>query len=279
MVQKSAQTIAYPADRDGMPYTDIPQELTRREWIHSVLPGIGLALAVFCVPVVVWYAVNGVPSVADRVALALASGGALTGALLVVRYVTDVAKLLVNQAYLVAVLKPQAADAKRLYDACEVYAAEIERLRRKVTELRTQAATPTAAAPQPAPIPDDVWGDVDPYPELRINAADLSASDEPAMAASGDNLTDDESAAYAIIENAETFGSISRNSCRENSGLTKSPWLLGMTLLDRVGAAQKDAGGGWSLIVDVAEAYRLIGLAIDERQQKRQQWGERFTPA
>lgn len=278
MVQKSAQTIAYPADRDGMPYTDIPQELTRREWLHSVLPGIGLALAAFCVPPLAQMAIYGTWSAVD-LRVALLCGGALTGSLLVVRYVTDVAKLLANQAYLVAVLKPQAADAKRLYDACEVYAAEIERLRRKITELRTQSAPPTEAAPQPAPIPDDVWGNVDPYPELRIDASELRAGDEPAMAASGDNLTDDESAAYAIIENAETFGSISRNSCRENSGLTKAPWILGMTLLDRVGAAQKDAGGGWSLIVDVAEAYRLVGLAIDERQKKRQQWGERFTPA
>ena len=278
MAQESAQTIAYPADRAEAPYTDISQELTGREWLHSVLPGIGLAVAVFCVPPLAQMAIYGTWSAVD-LRVALLCGGALTGCLLVVRYVTDVAKLIANQVYIKAVLEPQAAEAARLFDACEVYAAEIERLRRKVTELRTQPAPQPVATPESAPIPDDVWGDVDPYPELRIDMSELSASDETAMAASGENLTDDESAAYAIIENAETFGSISRNSCRENSGLTKAPWLLGVTFLDRVGAAQKDAGGGWSLIVDVTEAYRLVGLAIDERQQKRQQWGERFTPA
>ena len=282
MTQRNAQTIAYPADRAEAPYTNIPQELTGREWLHSVLPGIGLAVAVFCVPPLAQMAIYGTWSAVD-LRVALLCGGALTGCLLVVRYVTDVAKLIANQLYIMAVLQ---REYSRLYGICDQYAAAIDSLRVENRRLRgwLEDAQQPAPAPMAASAPainEATWDSIggDPYagqlPHETEDIAEVDPDHAPVPSQLGE--------AWAIIDNytltgGANGGSISKHSCRDNSGITRAQWERGIALLGRAGAVTDSATGN-VLAAEPNEAKQIVEDFWNSRSDTKRARGPQFTPA
>ena len=267
MVQRQAQTIAYPAESMLQPTapeveTVATMELTPVEAMHSVWAGIGIFLAVFAVRCLL----AGQWSVAYAIS-ALLWGLFVCGCLLIVRYVFDLGAILKNQYS--TMRKMRKAHAEEMADIqgdlgmvlfeCEhlrqAHANEMNRAQHAEAQLELARKQPRTQQPSPKFTPYD-GPPVSEMPDNYAPYADHPLTLDEELRAGVDVEPEEEDIdlwAAAILRNYEDHGHIARERTDgtgviKAQGITQGQYIKARDLLIELGIVGGNQHAGYGVL-------------------------------